>query len=68
MPVSCILSHFYMSVFVPVPYCFYYYSSVIWFRIWTGNPSSIILFAQDFFSSVSVMNVVDTLIGIALNI
>lgn len=42
--VPSIMFHFYMSVLVPVPYCFDYYSSVIYFRIWIANPSSIILF------------------------
>lgn len=67
MFVASIMFHFYMSVFVPVPYCFYYNSSVIYFRIWTGNPPSITLFAQDWFS-ISVKNAVDILIGTALSL
>lgn len=67
MFVPSIMFYFYMSVFVPVPYYFYYYSSVIYFRIWTGNPSSIILFAQICFS-ISVKNAVDILIGTALSL
>lgn len=39
----------YVSVFVFMPYCFYYYGSIILLKIWNGNPSSIDLFAKDFF-------------------
>lgn len=38
----------YVSVFIPISYCFYYYGSTIYIGVWNGNPSSIILIARDF--------------------
>ena len=39
----------YMSVFVPAPYCFYYYGSVLYLEKWNGKLTSIVLLAQDCF-------------------
>lgn len=35
--------------FVPVPYCFYYYFSVIYFEICNGNPYITVIFSLDGF-------------------
>ena len=38
-----------VTVFVPVPYCFYYYFSVIYFEICNGNPYITVIFSLDGF-------------------
>lgn len=37
------------TIFVPLPYRFHYYCSVIYLKIWNDNSSSPVLFAQDCF-------------------
>lgn len=34
----------YMSIFVLIPYCFYYYDSATCLMIWNCNPSNTFLF------------------------
>jgi len=73
-----------MSIFVPVPYCFDYYSFVVYLEIWDCDTSSFVLLSQDDFGypwgllcfctnfkiicSSSVKNAIGILVGIALNL
>lgn len=45
--IVCFALLVYMSVFAPIQYCFYYYSSIIYPKMWNSNPTYMVLFAQD---------------------
>lgn len=42
-----------ISVFIPVPYCFYYKSSAIYLEVWNATPSTVVLSHQDCFGYLS---------------
>ena len=71
----------YMSVFVPVPYCFDYCSFILLSEVWEGYTSSFFFSLRialttlgllwlhiNFYYSSSVQNVMGSLIGVALNL
>ena len=45
---ACSIPLIYMSVFVPVPHCFDYYSFVVWSEVWMGYSSSFVVLPQDY--------------------